>query len=145
MIAGSHNWTTAAEEDNDENTLIIHDATIANLYLQEFSLRWCEVKNNSNCTLPFTTSSQIINDTQQELILFPNPIKNEATIRFEHSCPSKLVAKLFNTSGQLIDQFEYDSHQKEYYLDFSSINTGLYFLIIKNDKNTWQYSITINK
>lgn len=33
---GSHNWSTNANTRNDENTLVIHDANIANQYYQEF-------------------------------------------------------------------------------------------------------------
>jgi hypothetical protein len=40
VITGSHNWTNAANTVNDENTLIFHDARIANLYLQDFSARY---------------------------------------------------------------------------------------------------------
>lgn len=39
VITGSHNWSNFAETINDENTLIIHDATVANLFLQEWSAR----------------------------------------------------------------------------------------------------------
>ena len=34
---GSHNWTNSANNTNDENSLVIHDATIANLFYQEFN------------------------------------------------------------------------------------------------------------
>ncbi len=40
VLTGSHNWSSAAELRNDENTLIIHDDTIANLYYQEFVERF---------------------------------------------------------------------------------------------------------
>ena len=36
VLTGSHNWSSNAENNSDENTIIIHDATIANIYLQEF-------------------------------------------------------------------------------------------------------------
>ena len=36
VITGSHNWSSASENVNDENTLFIHDARVANLYHQEF-------------------------------------------------------------------------------------------------------------
>ena len=36
VITGSHNWSSSAENVNDENTLIVHDARVANLYHQEF-------------------------------------------------------------------------------------------------------------
>lgn len=44
VLTGSHNWSAAADNDNDENTLIIHDATIANIYYQNFVKRF--VDNN---------------------------------------------------------------------------------------------------
>jgi phosphatidylserine/phosphatidylglycerophosphate/cardiolipin synthase-like enzyme len=30
-LTGSHNWSTNAESVNDENTVVVHDALIANL------------------------------------------------------------------------------------------------------------------
>lgn len=43
VITGSHNWSWYAETINDENTLIIHDATVANLFYQEWHARRNEV------------------------------------------------------------------------------------------------------
>ena len=43
VLTGSHNWTASAENNNDENTLVIHNASIANQYFQEFSMRWQEL------------------------------------------------------------------------------------------------------
>lgn len=40
VLTGCHNWSSSAEYRNDENTLIIHDSTIANIYLQEFNARF---------------------------------------------------------------------------------------------------------
>lgn len=40
VLTGSHNWSSSAEFRNDENTLIIHDDTLANLYFQEFTERF---------------------------------------------------------------------------------------------------------
>jgi hypothetical protein len=42
VITGSHNWTNAAENSNNENTLIIHSDRVANLFLQEFKARYAE-------------------------------------------------------------------------------------------------------
>jgi hypothetical protein len=36
VITGSHNWSSSAENVNDENTVIVHNARVANLYHQEF-------------------------------------------------------------------------------------------------------------
>lgn len=40
VFTGSHNWSAAADNENDENTLIIHDATLANVYYQNFVPRF---------------------------------------------------------------------------------------------------------
>ena len=40
VITGSANWSRNANEINDENTLFIHDARIANQFLQEFYARY---------------------------------------------------------------------------------------------------------
>lgn len=42
VFTGSHNWSAAADNDNDENTLIIHDATMANIYYQQFVQRFVD-------------------------------------------------------------------------------------------------------
>ena len=45
VLTGSHNWSTAAETKNDENTVFVHRADIANEYYQEFFARYCELDN----------------------------------------------------------------------------------------------------
>ncbi|MFC2086384.1 phospholipase D-like domain-containing protein [Bacteroidota bacterium] len=42
VVTGSHNWSASAESSNDENTLIIHDSIVANLFHQEFSQRFID-------------------------------------------------------------------------------------------------------
>jgi hypothetical protein len=37
---GSHNWSDAANVNNDENSIVIHDALITNLFYQEFKKRF---------------------------------------------------------------------------------------------------------
>ncbi|MBW8050538.1 MAG: hypothetical protein FVQ77_09405 [Cytophagales bacterium] len=43
VITGSYNWYPVNTANIDDNTLIIHDAFIANIYLQEFSARFKEL------------------------------------------------------------------------------------------------------
>ena len=40
VLTGCHNWSSSADNRNDENTLIIHSQEIANIYYQEFVERW---------------------------------------------------------------------------------------------------------
>ena len=42
VITGSYNFSRNAEENNDENVLIIHDTAIAAAYLAEWERVWDE-------------------------------------------------------------------------------------------------------
>lgn len=44
LLTGCHNWSSSAQLRNDENTLIIHDQTMANIYYQEFVSRFAAGK-----------------------------------------------------------------------------------------------------
>ena len=57
LITGSHNWSAAAENDNDENTIIYHDQNIANQYYQEFIERFNELTSSDveESVLPSST------------------------------------------------------------------------------------------
>ncbi len=44
VVTGSLNFSNNAVESNDENVVIIYNAEIASLYLQEFELRWAEAE-----------------------------------------------------------------------------------------------------
>jgi phosphatidylserine/phosphatidylglycerophosphate/cardiolipin synthase-like enzyme len=45
VITGSMNFSTNAEESNDENVIIIDNAEIARLYIQEFERVWSLAKD----------------------------------------------------------------------------------------------------
>ena len=42
VFVGSHNWTASADTENDENTLVVHDAQVTNRYYQEYAARIAE-------------------------------------------------------------------------------------------------------
>jgi hypothetical protein len=59
-FTGSHNWSAAADNANDENTIIVHDATIANLYYQNFVYRFVE---NDGVLFELTGPPTAVNDS----------------------------------------------------------------------------------
>ena len=71
LLTGSHNWSNNAENNSDENTLIIHDHTTANIYLQEFTKRFNEL----------SSTSVLNNLIDVEINVFPNPSLGEINIK----------------------------------------------------------------
>ncbi len=89
VITGSHNWSSNAENNSDENTLIIHDPTIANIYLQEFEKRWGE--------LGAPNSIDELMDI--ELTIFPNPTKGIISVLSDLEI---LQINLYAADGKLL-------------------------------------------
>jgi phosphatidylserine/phosphatidylglycerophosphate/cardiolipin synthase-like enzyme len=89
VITGSHNWTNSAEDDYDENTLIIHNAEIAGMYHEEFMARYAEMTGAGINTSEF----------DQNIELFPNPT-NEVFIVKSSVKPESL--NIFDSCGRLV-------------------------------------------
>ncbi|MCR4417228.1 MAG: phospholipase D-like domain-containing protein [Ignavibacteria bacterium] len=106
VITGSHNWSNAAEQDNDENTLIIKDVFIANQYMQEFKRRYNDLGGTGTFTIP------VISEVKEKYIPykvelqqnFPNPFNPVTTIAFtlNERMPVRLV--LYNSLGQEVKE-----------------------------------------
>ena len=109
LLTGSHNWSNNAENNSDENTLIIHDHTTANIYLQEFTKRFNEL-----------SSTPFINDLIDINVgVFPNPSLGEINIETD-----LYVEKInvYQQEGKLLKTF----HDNKFHLDKNAI----YFLKI---------------
>ncbi len=57
VLTGSHNWTTSANTKNDENTLIIHSDTIANIYYQSFYANFTSLGSTVTAIPPCTVGT----------------------------------------------------------------------------------------
>lgn len=57
VLTGSHNWTSAANTQNDENTLIIHNDTIANIYYQAFYAEYAALGGTLTAIAPCTAAT----------------------------------------------------------------------------------------
>ena len=89
LLTGSHNWSNNAENNSDENTLIIHDHITANIYLQEFTKRFNEL-----------SSTSVINDfIEIDVNVFPNPSFGQVNIQSDLSIYS---INIYQEDGKLI-------------------------------------------
>ncbi len=114
LITGSHNWTASANSIHDENTLIIEDATLANIYYQEFSARYNGLLN-STTAIPWSP-----------LQVHPNPSNDLITIEVLE----KGTLQVFDVRGQLIDQEKVSLGTINYSL--ASFSDGIYYVKVGN-------------
>jgi len=123
VLTGSHNWSNNAENNSDENTLIINDATIANIYLQEFEKRWGEL----------VTTNFIDELVDIEISVFPNPSGGRITVLSDLDI---LQLNVYAIDGKLLsvyDEIEIDINSK-----------GIYFLKIITERGNAIKKIIIN-
>ncbi len=132
VLTGSHNWTWSAENINDENTLIIHDADAANLFLQEFEARWAEL--NPTAVQDFSAL--------QSATVFPNPFSNDFQIQLSAKTADHVTTSLVNTLGQEVYSIENELITGENTLNFSinNLTNGVYFLTMRDKEG--QYILT---
>jgi phosphatidylserine/phosphatidylglycerophosphate/cardiolipin synthase-like enzyme len=115
VLTGSHNWSTAADVRNDENTLIVYDADIVNQYYQEFMARYNSV-----------VSIDEINRLQNVQI-YPNPASESFVIDcMSATCPSRI--KFVSISGAVVFEQELTDVLSQYQFDLNGIETGVYFV-----------------
>ncbi|HTA62505.1 MAG TPA: phospholipase D-like domain-containing protein [Bacteroidia bacterium] len=136
VLTGSHNWTSGADTKNDENTVIVHDDTIANVYLQAFA---GDFKAISTHTLATTTNPcptagvNPIDNNESSFNVFPNPFKNSFTVNVKSS-GDVLKVKVVNVIGQTVKEVEAIG-TNEMQVDLQNQPAGLYYIqITRADK-----------
>lgn len=109
LITGSHNWSASANSIHDENTLLIYDHTLANIYYQEFSARFNGIVSNKNIT---TSDLEVIPNPFSEMMILQFPENGRLTI-------SDVTGKI------IVDQ---DVNEGEQILRTAQWSRGMYFI-----------------
>ncbi len=137
-ITGSQNWSNAGENDNDENTLIIHDGYIANQYMQEFKKRYNEAGGTSTFIIPVV-------DVEDDAIAalsyslyqnYPNPFNPVTTIRFEVPFSQHVELSVFDMLGREVKVLYNDEAPAGIVtVDFNAagLSSGVYFYRLKTE------------
>ncbi|MBP7272466.1 MAG: T9SS type A sorting domain-containing protein [Saprospiraceae bacterium] len=127
VVTGSHNWSNAAETVNDENTLIIHNKDIANIFLQEFEARWCEVTGGANCTTATNYVQEIDGFSVQ---LSPNPAATTINAQFTLATQQNVLVNIFTLDGKRLQATLLPNIQGETVrqIDVSSLAVGQYIV-----------------
>ncbi|MEO8591087.1 MAG: phospholipase D-like domain-containing protein [Flavobacteriales bacterium] len=89
VITGSHNWSSSADSDNDENTLFIHNDTIANLFWQEWHARG---------TVGIAENAGIIS----ALSVYPVPANDQLHIRYALAEGGVTTTTVLDATGRVV-------------------------------------------
>lgn len=127
VLTGSHNWTWSAENINDENTLIIHDANTANFFLQEFEKRWEEVGG---------VSSTFDAAALRPAAVFPNPFTENFQVKLQAQESETVKAQIFDVTGRLVYSADNELVAGENSLNFATgeLHAGLFLLTLTDER-----------
>jgi phosphatidylserine/phosphatidylglycerophosphate/cardiolipin synthase-like enzyme len=110
VITGSHNWSSSAENSNDENTLIIQNDQVANFYLQEFAARYYEAGGTDSINI-ITSVDEDDNLVPTEFSLlqnYPNPFNPVTRIRFTVPVSQKVELNVYDILGRKVRELYND-------------------------------------
>jgi phosphatidylserine/phosphatidylglycerophosphate/cardiolipin synthase-like enzyme len=123
VITGSHNWSNSANDRNDENTLFIYNADIANQYLQQFAYRF--EQNGGDFVV-----SAIVKQSF-ELQVYPNPASS--SVQIESSEKIERI-QLYNSFGILcVDELSINPFRCQ--LNIKQLQNGLYLLKVEMENS----------
>jgi len=122
VITGSHNWSGAAETTNDENTLIIHDATVANLFYQEFMALYSLAVDAEEIQL-------------SHVALYPNPAKATFTIVFDSPTVLRGAVHITDLQGKMIYQKDFNSFEGQNKMEvyIGGLQQGIYLVTLSGE------------
>ncbi len=116
VITGSHNWSSSAENVNDENTVIVHNARVANLYHQEF-----------RGIINALSGGDAVRDADiRRWMLTPNPARDQVWIRGLE--PTDLV-QLLDAGGRQID-VDVLQQGSVSQLELGTLAPGMYHVVV---------------
>ncbi|HCX99534.1 MAG TPA: hypothetical protein DG754_05275 [Bacteroidales bacterium] len=132
VITGSHNWSSNANFNNDENILIIQNPRVANEYFQEFAARYRQAGGqdqfNPNVFVEY------FDDTASLMGLhlqnYPNPVQVSTNIRFVIGSSLSASLNIYDVLGRnvstLINAKQLAPGEHIIPFDASGLPSGLY-------------------
>ncbi|GAB3739565.1 hypothetical protein GCM10027594_19740 [Hymenobacter agri] len=127
VFVGSHNWTASADTENDENTLVVHDAAITNRYYQEYAARIAEqaVPGVVVCRLTLATKAGSIQAST--LQVYPNPARGSFQLHLADAARTATVV-LRDMTGRVVLTRTQALNGADLTIDATTLKAGLYLV-----------------
>jgi phosphatidylserine/phosphatidylglycerophosphate/cardiolipin synthase-like enzyme len=127
VLTGSHNWSASADTKNDENTLIIHDATLANVYYQSF---YQNFKDEGGTLVVQTGIGADLKHTS--IRVYPNPCSSFVVVeRTNYPGMNEEIITLTDATGRELKRIQADI-QNSCTIDTQGLPSGLYLIRIQH-------------
>jgi phosphatidylserine/phosphatidylglycerophosphate/cardiolipin synthase-like enzyme len=126
VITGSHNWSAGANSYNDENTLIIHNTAVANMYYQEFYQNFIQVGGGA---LPIITAINDITPVDGDVYIYPNPATEGVPVYLKINPDLNLndaSLVIYDMLGNKVKEISHIVNQQTA-IDCGIQNKGMYF------------------
>lgn len=137
---GSHNWSSAANTENDENALIIHSDTVANIYYQSFVSNFTVFGGSLAPQLGCGLAANNLHSITEGLGVYPNPSNGNSAIVYMLSAPAQVTIFVSDLYGRNVAELEKSNVQQagKHVLRFPDVPAGVYFLhyVAGNDSYT---------
>jgi phosphatidylserine/phosphatidylglycerophosphate/cardiolipin synthase-like enzyme len=118
---GSHNWSNNAQNRNDENSILIHDATLANIYFQEF---YALMIQSGGILL-----KNIENEEASPFMIYPNPGSEYFQLLLPNDEQPYEIA-IYNQSGSIV--FQEQQKKSIFKIATANLASGIYYVIVKS-------------
>ena len=151
VLTGSHNWSTSANTKNDENTVIVHNASIANQYLQYFKGSFDNLSGSTltppsyNCSI--TTQATVTNSVKDNTFIYPNPSDGNFSISYQLSSAQAVTIGLYNVTGQQVALLTDNALQLagKHICNYSLKVPGMYFIRVIAGNESFIKKVLITK
>ncbi len=138
VFTGSHNWSASADTRNDENTVIVHSATVANIYYQSFYQNFTD----EGGTLILQTGEDAYSESL-DINLYPNPANEIITIN--NNLIKIKEIKVLNLEGQELISKVFNNSEMNISVNVNLLSKGIYFLQGYSDKGMFTKKFVVNR
>ena len=128
VITGSPNWSNAANNDNDENTLMFEDFRVANLYYQDFAVRYHSAGGTGFLAAGAPESAPIVSEG---LRLLRNPSDGGVVLRLAPRAAGTIRLSLHDIGGRRVAERDVrvsGSGVQDVDWRLQNVSPGVYFL-----------------
>jgi phosphatidylserine/phosphatidylglycerophosphate/cardiolipin synthase-like enzyme len=127
---GSHNWSTNANTRNDENTVVVHDAELAEVYYRAYLAMFTEpaVEDTSD-----TTSTSINRFEQTQHQLNSTLLQSGSDLRIIPAYSGKFQCMLMDAAGRILAVSNVHATEGNPFAPFQQTMASGYYRVILSD------------